>query len=31
MIKEYGAKDTYFKKGRDPFISTFKGPNNADD
>jgi hypothetical protein len=31
MIKEYGAKDTYFKKDRDLFVSTFKGPNNADD
>ncbi|KAL6235885.1 glycoside hydrolase [Aspergillus navahoensis] len=31
MIKEYGAKDTYFKKDGDPFVSAFEGPNNADD
>ncbi|KAL4885767.1 glycosyl hydrolase family 71-domain-containing protein [Aspergillus karnatakaensis] len=31
MIKEYGSKETYFKKDGDPFVSTFEGPNNADD
>ncbi|KAL3476673.1 glycosyl hydrolase family 71-domain-containing protein [Aspergillus californicus] len=31
LIKEYGAGDTYFKNGGSPFVSTFEGPNNADD
>ncbi|EAL86742.1 glycoside hydrolase family 71 protein [Aspergillus fumigatus Af293] len=31
MIKGYGAKDTYFKTAGKPFVSTFEGPNNADD
>ncbi|KAF7182915.1 hypothetical protein CNMCM7691_002659 [Aspergillus felis] len=31
MIKQYGAKNTYFKNAGKPFVSTFEGPNNADD
>ena len=31
MISEYGTKETYFKNDGKPFVSTFEGPNNADD
>ncbi|PKX88853.1 uncharacterized protein P174DRAFT_464602 [Aspergillus novofumigatus IBT 16806] len=31
MIKGYSTKDTYFKMAGKPFVSTFEGPNNADD
>ncbi|KAL5049507.1 glycosyl hydrolase family 71-domain-containing protein [Aspergillus fruticulosus] len=31
MINEYGSKETYFKNDGKPFVSTFEGPNNADD
>ncbi|KAL4929521.1 glycosyl hydrolase family 71-domain-containing protein [Aspergillus undulatus] len=31
MINEYGSKETYFKNDGNPFVSTFEGPNNADD
>jgi hypothetical protein len=31
MIREYGPKTTYFKRGSKPLVSTFEGPGNADD
>lgn len=31
LIKEYGAKDTYYKNAGNLFVLTFEGPNNADD
>jgi hypothetical protein len=31
MIKEYGAKDAYYKRGSQALVSTFEGPGNAAD
>lgn len=31
LIKEYGSRSTYFKRGTKPFVSTFEGPGNAED
>ena len=31
MIDEHGVKSAYFKRGSQPFVSTFEGPDNAAD
>ncbi|KAK4096835.1 carbohydrate-binding module family 24 protein [Parathielavia hyrcaniae] len=31
MIDEYGVKPAHFKRGSQPFVSTFEGPENAAD
>lgn len=31
LIKKYGSHEAYFKRGSQPFVSTFEGPGSAED